>query len=115
MFDLRTFWLGTAVYILITGAVIAGVGTAFYAFVGMPAKQPIPQVASQPGPSQVVVDHAAPARKEPEGPAPASRPPPTLRRPLPASDTAVAMPQLFVPAPLIVPERGSSRRRGQDF
>jgi hypothetical protein len=151
MFDLRKFWLGTTVYLLISTAVVTGVGTAFYAFVGMPTKA-FQQVASQPGPSQVV-SHVVPAQIESEVAAPAALPPPplppkvvsqpgpsrfvggeavpaqmeselaapaapaplSLRRPVPASDAAVAMPQLFVPAPLIVPERRSIRRRGQDF
>jgi len=95
MFDLRKFWLGTTVYVLIIGAVIAGVGMSFNVLIGMPAKDPYKQVVT---PVDIKREAAAP-----------SQPMSPLVRRTPATDIAVSMPQLFEPKPLIVSEPGYRR------
>ena len=46
MFDLRKFWLRTAMFVSIMGAVIVAVGAAFHAFIGI-TTQGHPQVVPQ--------------------------------------------------------------------
>jgi hypothetical protein len=108
MFDLPRFWLVTAVYVFITGAVVAAAGGAFYALVGMPANESRPDVTQLNRPAAPPVQTKS-AEIEPEVASPAPRP-----RLVPAlpSTMDVTMPQLYVPAPLIVPEPRSNRRRG---
>ena len=115
MFDLRTFWLGTAVYGLIIGVVIAAVGAAFNAFIGMPNKG-YQQVVTQTAPIQAEGSKGVPVEIEREVAAPSALPlPPLVHRP-PATNTAVAMtpPQIIMrPVPqIIVPEPKSNRRGG---
>ena len=117
MFDLRKFWLGTAVYVLIIGVVIAAVCAAFNAFIGMPSKR-YQQVVTQPAPIQAWGGKGGPVEIEREATAPSALPlPPLVHRTTPATNIAVAMtppqiivrePQIIVPEPLIVPERNST-------
>ena len=107
MFDLPKFWLGTAVYVLIIGVVIAGVGVSFNVLIGMPAKDPYKQVVRQTESSK-----ATPVEIKREPAAPSALPLSPLVRRTPATDIAVAMPQIFEPKPLIVPEPKSTGRRG---
>jgi hypothetical protein len=108
MFDLRRFWLGTAVYVFITGAVVAAAGGAFYALVGMPSKESRPDVTQLSRPAAPRVQTKS-AEIEPEVASPAPRP---RLAPTAPGTMDVTMPQLFDPAPLIVPEPRSNRRRG---
>jgi hypothetical protein len=115
MFDLRKFWLGTAAYGLIIGVVIAAVGAAFSAFIGMPTKG-YQQVVTQTAPIQAEGGKGVPVEIEREVAAPSALPlPPLVHRP-PATTTAVAMtpPQIIMrPVPqIIVPEPKSPRRGG---
>ena len=82
--------------------------------IGMPSKV-VQQAVTQPAPSQAADGKGVTTQIEREAAAPAALPLPPPVRPPPPSDTAAAMPELFVPAPLIVPERRSTRRRGQVF
>ena len=118
MFDLRRFWLGTVVYGLMIGAVIAAAFVAFRAFIGLPTQGPSPQVVTQqPAPIQATAGKGVPVEIERKSAAPAVPPPspppspPAVQR-KPAPNVAAAMPQIFVPEPLIVPEPRSSRRGG---
>jgi hypothetical protein len=111
MFDLRKFWVGTLVFVLIIGVVIAAVSAAFNAFIGMPTKG-YQQVVTQTKPIQAADGKGVPVEIEREVAAP---PAPSLSPLVPrkiATDIAVAMPQMFEPKPLIVPEPKSTRRGG---
>jgi hypothetical protein len=104
IFDLRKFWLGTAAFVLISGAVIAAVGAVFNAFIGMPLKRS-GQLAPQMAPAQAS-----------GAPPPKALPLPSLARhtqatvvkpPEPEPEPQIIMP----PVPqIIVPEPRSSRR-----
>jgi hypothetical protein len=111
MFDLPKFWVGTSVFVLIIGVVIAAVSTAFNAFIGMPTKG-YQQVVTQTAPIQAAGDKGVPIEIERAIAAPAA----LLLSPLVnrkvATDIAVGMPKIFEPKPLIVPEPKSTRRGG---
>jgi hypothetical protein len=112
MFDSRKFWLGTAMYVLIFGAVIAVVGAAFSALVGMPTKE-YPQVVTQTEPNQG--GKVVPVANEREAMAPSAIPLPPLIHRTPATNVAGAMapPQTFGrEIQIIVPEPKSTRRSG---
>jgi hypothetical protein len=109
MFDLPKFWLGTALYVLIIGVVIAVVGAAFNTFIGIPAKE-----------YHQVVTHRAPIQGSKVVPveitrekAPSVLPlPPSVHR-TPTTNAAEAMtpPQTVVrEIQIIVPEPKSTRR-----
>jgi hypothetical protein len=111
MFDLRKFWLGTAAYVLITGVVIAAVGAAFNAFIGIPTKGN-QQAVTPTAPIQATGGKGVPVEIEREIAAPRALPlSPSVQR-TPATNIAVSVPQLAVPKPLIVPEPRSTRRGG---
>jgi hypothetical protein len=116
MFDLRKFWLGTAVYVLITGVVTAAVGAAFYVFIGVPATG-LPtngsqQVVTPTAPIQAAGAKAVPVEIERQIAAPGALPLSPLVHRTPATNIAASMPQLSVPKSLIVPEPRSTRRSG---
>jgi hypothetical protein len=111
MFDLPKFWVGTSVFVLIIGVVIAAVSAAFNAFIGMPTKG-YQQVVTQTAPIQAADGKGGPVKIEREVAASAALPlSPLVHRKI-ATDIAVAMPKLFEPKPLIVPEPKSTRRGG---
>ena len=96
MFDLRKFWLGTAVYVLIIGVVIAVVAAAFNTFIGMPTKE-YQQVVTQTAPIQG--GKVVPVEIKREDKAPSALPlPPLVHRTTPATNVAEAMtpPQTIV-------------------
>src|ERR1700704_2273202 len=97
MFDLRKFWLGIAMYGLIIGVVIAAVGAAFNAFIGMPTNG-YRQAGTQTAPIQAEGGKGVPVAIGREVAAPSALPlPPLVHRP-PATNTAVAMtpPQIIM-------------------
>jgi hypothetical protein len=133
VFDLRKFWLGTAVYIFIIGVAIAAVGGAFSALIGMPTKG-YQQVVTQTAPIQAAGSKEVPVETEREVAAPGAqlranlivepapdvdldRPPlplsPLVRRTPAPNITAMTPPQIIMsPVPqIIVPEPTSTRRR----
>ena len=109
MFDLRRFWLGTAAYVLIIGAVIAAGGAAFNAFIGLPAKvhqqAVMPTAQILPSGSKVV-----PVGIERGVVAPGALPRSSMVQQAPATNIAVVVPQIIVPEPLIMREPNSARR-----
>ena len=114
MFDLRKFWLATAMYGLIIGVVIAAVGAAFSAFIGMPTKG-YQQVVTQTAPIQAEGGKGVPVEIEREVAAPGALPVSPLAHRTPATNIAATMtpPQTIVHGPqIIVPERKSTRRGG---
>src|ERR1700709_2622916 len=104
MFDLPKFWLGTALYVVIIGVVIAVVGAAFNTFIGMPAKE-YHQIVTQTAPMHG--DKVVPVEITREDKAPSVLPlPPSVPR-TPATNAAEAMtpPQTVVrEIQIIVPE-----------
>jgi len=111
MFDVRKFWLGTAVYVLITGLAIAAVGAAFHVFIGLPSRGYQP-VVTQTAPIQATSGKGVPVDIEREVAAPGALPVSPLVHRTPATNIAASMPQLVAPKPLIVPEPRSPRRGG---
>jgi hypothetical protein len=107
MFDLRKFWLGMSVYVLIIGGVIAAVGVAFNALIGMPTRAS-QQVVTQP----VETTGGKVGRVETgrEVAVPASLPQPSSVPRKAATGMAEALPQLAEPKSLIAPEPRSTRR-----
>jgi hypothetical protein len=115
MFDLRKFWLGIAVYGLIVGVVIAAVGAAFSALIGMPSQEH-QQVVIPAAPIQAQDGKAVPVEIEREVAAPAApTPSPVVPRP-PAPNRAAALKPSQIAMPpvpqIIVPEPRSTRRGG---
>ena len=109
MFDLRKFWLGTAAYVLIIGVVIAAVGAAFNAFIGLPAKGS-QQAVTPTAPIQVWGGKVAPVEIEREVAAPSALARSSLVHHTPVTNITVAVPQIIVPEPLIAPEHKSTRQ-----
>ena len=117
IFDLRKFWLATAVYGLIIGGTIAAVGAAFHAFIGMPTKAFQP-VVTPAAPIQASGGKAAPVAIERKIAAPGELPPSAPVRPAPAANIAVTStpPEFNLPLPqIIVPEPRSTRRGRSGF
>jgi hypothetical protein len=111
MFDLRMFWLRTAVFVLIVGAVIAAVGGAFHALIGM-TTQGSPKVVPQTAKIQAPDETRVPVAIDREVAAPKPLPPPS---PVHRAQARVAMtpePQMTMPPvpQIIVPEPRTSRR-----
>ena len=110
MFDQRKFWLAVSVFVLMIGAVITAAGAAFNAFVGMPPKEHR-QVVTQSAPIQAAVVEELPFEIKREVAAPAALPQSPLVHCKVATNTAVATPQIAVPASLVLPERKPSTKR----
>ena len=110
MFDQRKFWLAVSVFVLMIGAVITAAGAAFNAFVGMPTKEHR-QVVTQSAPIQVAVVEELPFEIKREVAAPAAIAQSPLVHCKVATNTAVATPQIAVPASLVLPERKPSTKR----
>ena len=111
MFDLRKFWLGTTVYILIIGVVIASACVGFNALIGMPTKETYRQTEAVQGSS----GKRTPVEINHESAAPIAVPLSPYVQPAPAANVAVAMtpPQIVVPEiRIIVPERKPTRGAG---
>jgi hypothetical protein len=112
---MRKYWLGTAIYVLIIGVVIAGACVGFNAFVGMPSKEPYQQFVTQTAPIQGSSGKGTPVEIKRELSAPTALPLSPYVQHTPAVNIAVAMtpPQIAVPEPqIIVPERKPTRRVG---
>ena len=102
MFDLRKFWLGTAIYVSVIGVVTAALGAAFYVLIGVSAP-PTARV-------QTSGDKGIPVESSRDVAAPRAVTRPSLVHQTPVIDTATTMPQLVAPKPIIVEERASSQR-----
>ena len=116
MFDLRRFWLGTAVYVLIIGAVIAGVCLGFNALIGMPAKETYRQAVTPTESSQGTTGKGMPAEFKRREPATSAAAPvyPQVRR-APAANMAAAMTPAQIAVPdikIIAPERRAAKGAG---
>ena len=115
MFDLRKFWLGTAVYVLIIGGVIASACVGFNFLFGMPAKETHPRTVTQTETVQSTSGKGAPVEINRESAAPAAVPRSPYVRPAPTANIAAAMtpPQIAVPEiQIIAPERKPTRAAG---
>jgi hypothetical protein len=119
MFNLTKFWLGTAAYVVIIGAVIAAACVIFASFVGKPADGEAEQFATQPASipdskaESVQDSKATPAEIKPAVAAPSAAPMAPVARRKPATSIAEAIPPLRTTVPdlqIIVPEPRSNRR-----
>jgi hypothetical protein len=115
MFDLRKFWLGTTLYVLIIGAVIASVCVGFNALIGMPAKETHRQAVTPTESSQGTTGKGMPVEIKREPATSAATPvSPQVRR-APAANIAAAMTPSQIAVPdikIIVPERRSTKGAG---
>ena len=107
MFDLRMFWLRTAMVVLIIGAVITAAGAAFHALIGM-TTQGRPPVVPQMAKIQAPDDKAVPAVVDREVAAPKAVPQPSLVHRKQATVGMTPKYQIKMPPvpQIIVPERG---------
>ena len=115
MFDLRKFWLGTTVYVLIIGVVIASACVGFNALIGMPNKETYQQTVTRTEAVQGSSGKGTPVEIKRELAAPAALPLSPYVQRTPAANIAVAMtpPQIVVPEiQIIAPERKPTRRAG---
>jgi hypothetical protein len=111
MFDLRMFWLRTAMFVLIIGAVIAAVGGAFHALIGVTTSGS-PKVAPQAAKIQAPDETRVPVAIEREVAAPKPVPPPSLVHRAQATVAMTPESQMTMPPvpQIIVPEPRTSRR-----
>ena len=98
--------------VFVIGAVIAAVGVAFNAFIGMPSKEYQQVVTRTAAPIQAGNGMEMPIEIERDVAVPGRLPLSPLVHRTPATNIEVAMPQLIVPKPLIVREPKSTRRGG---
>jgi hypothetical protein len=116
MFDLRKFWLGTTVYVLIIGVVIASACVGFNALIGMPTKETYQQTVTQTEATRGWSGKATPVEINRKSAAPATVPLSPNVQPAPAANIAVAMTPPRIPVPeiqIIVPERKPTRAAGR--
>jgi hypothetical protein len=111
MFDLRKFWLRTAMFVSIMGAVIVAVGAAFHAFIGI-TTQGHPQVVPQAAKIQAPDATAVPVAINRDVAAPKPLPRPSLVQRTQATAAMTPEPQMTMPPvpQIIVPEPRASRR-----
>ena len=111
MFDLRMFWLRTAVFVLIIGAAIVAAGAALHAFIGM-TNQGHPPVVPQAAKIQPPDSTHAPVAIDREAAGPTAVPQPSLLHRKQATVGMTPESQIKMPPvpQIIAPERGSSKR-----